>query len=588
MNKKNIFIIIGIVILIAIIAISVAMYVTNKSKYDFEISKVNQIDYHVLYKNRQYGVINRKGEVVVEPIYDIIQIPNPSKDVFICMHDYNVEAQEYQTDVLNRKGEKIYQGYDSVQAIPTETTYDGIPFEKTVLKYKKDGKYGLLNIDGSELTKPEYDDISAILYKEGMLLVKKEDKCGVVNIKGKILIPIEYETITADNYYDNENLYKKAGFIVSKKSDEGYRYGYIDYKGKTVAKTQYTQVERVTELQDSNNIYLVAFKDGQAGLLKGKQLILNYEYEDINYNSYNGVFVIKRNNKEGISDKEGNIKIGTEYDTITFGGIYVNGEKNGELVLLDLNGNIIENQDIVTKMPTQDGKHYIVVDKNEMYDIINENGESVIENSYSYMEEIEPNYFVVGNNNKNGIIDLSSKAVVDLKYNSIFRIDGTDLLQANISATNTISLIDKKTMKVLITMDKASVEINENYVRIYSEKESRYFRDDGKEISNKELFADHELYAKEINEKWGFVDKEGNVKVQNEYDMVTDFNEYGFAGIKKDGKWGVINSKGEIIQEPTYQISWQNPTFIGKYYQSEEWHGDSYYTNQEEEGEKDE
>ena len=96
------------------------------------------------------------------------------------------------------------------------------------------------------------------------------------------------------------------------------------------------------------------------------------------------------------------------------------------------------------------------------------------------------------------------------------------------------------------------------------------------------------MYAKEINGKWGFVDKEGIVKVQNEYEMVTDFNEYGFAGIKKDGKWGVINHKGEIIQEPTYQITWQNPTFIGKYYQSEEWHGDSYYTNQVEEGVKDE
>ena len=32
--------------------------------------------------------------------------------------------------------------------------------------------------------------------------------------------------------------------------------------------------------------------------------------------------------------------------------------------------------------------------------------------------------------------------------------------------------------------------------------------------------------------------------------MVTEFNKYGFAGIKKGGKWGVVNIKGEIIQEP--------------------------------------
>lgn len=582
MRKKKVFIIVGIIVIIAVIAIGIAMYLIDKSKYDFEITKVTQIDYHVLHQKNQYGVINRNGEIVVEPTYDVIQIPNPSRDIFICMYDYSSEQKEYHTRVLNSKGEELYQGYDNVQAIPTETTYDGIPFEKMVLRYKENGKYGLLSIDGKELTDAVYDEISAISYKEGMLLVKQDEKCGVINMNGKVVIPVDYESITSDNYYSDETLYQTTGFIVSKKSDEGYRYGYIDYKGHVVVKMEYTQIDRITEVQDDKNVYLVAFKEGQAGLLKNKKVILNYEYEDINYNPYNDVFVIKRNGKQGITDKNGNIKIQPEYENIVFGGIYVNAEKDGEFILLDLNGNVIENQDIVTKMPTKDGKHYIVADKNEMYDIINENGESIIENSYSYMEEIDNNYFVVGNNNKNGIIDLSGKAVVDLKYNSIFYIDGTDLLQANISSTNTVSLIDRKTMKVLVTMDKASVEINEDYVKVYSEKESRYFSDDGKELTNKEVFPNHVLYAKEINGKWGFVDKNGELKVQNEYDMVTEFNEYGFAGIKKDGKWGVINSNGEVIQEPKYEISWINPTFIGKYYQSEEWHGDSYYTNQEE------
>lgn len=586
MKKKSVFIMIGIVILIVILAVGVTMYFRDKSKYDFEIVKVTQIDYHVLHDNNQYGVINRNGEIVVKPEYDIIQIPNPSKDIFICMHDYNGEKKEYQIDVLNSKGEKIYQEYGDVQAIPTETTYDGIPFEKMTLKYKKDGKYGLININGVELTKPIYDDISAISYKEGMLLVKQEDKCGVVNINGKIVIPVEYESITADNYYNDETLYKTTGFIVSKKSDEGYRYGYIDYKGHVIIKTEYTQIDRITEMQDDKNIYLVALKNGQAGLLKNKKVILNYEYEDINYNLYNDVFVIKRNNKEGIADKNGDIKVQPEYENIVFGGIYINAEKDGKTILLDLNGNVLENQDIVTKMPTKDGKHYIVADENEMYDIINENGESIIENSYSYMEELDTNYFVVGNNNKNGIIDLSGKAVVDLKYNSIFQIDGTNLLQANISSTNTVSLINRNTNKVLITLDKASVEINENYIRVYSEEESYYFSDDGKELTNKEVFPNNELYAKKINGKWGFVDKNGDLKVQNEYDVVTEFNEYGFAGIKKNGKWGVINSKGEIVQKPIYKISWKYPTFIGIYYQSEEWHGDSYYTNKIEKEER--
>ena len=73
------------------------------------------------------------------------------------------------------------------------------------------------------------------------------------------------------------------------------------------------------------------------------------------------------------------------------------------------------------------------------------------------------------------------------------------------------------------------------------------------------------MYAKKINGKWGFVNEENKLIVNNEYDMVTEFNKYGFAGIKKGGKWGVINSNGDIILEPTYESDELSPVFIGKY-----------------------
>lgn len=60
-----------------------------------------------------------------------------------------------------------------------------------------------------------------------------------------------------------------------------------------------------------------------------------------------------------------------------------------------------------------------------------------------------------------------------------------------------------------------------------------------------------------INGKWGFVNEENKLIINNEYDMVTEFNKYGFAGIKKGGKWGVVNIKGEIIQEPIYSFKWE-------------------------------
>ena len=49
--------------------------------------------------------------------------------------------------------------------------------------------------------------------------------------------------------------------------------------------------------------------------------------------------------------------------------------------------------------------------------------------------------------------------------------------------------------------------------------------------------------------------------------------------IKKDGKWGVVNSEGTIIQEPIYELKWENPSFIGKYYKVQAW-GEQYYSSQ--------
>ena len=57
-------------------------------------------------------------------------------------------------------------------------------------------------------------------------------------------------------------------------------------------------------------------------------------------------------------------------------------------------------------------------------------------------------------------------------------------------------------------------------------------------------------------------------------------NKYGFAGVKKNGKWGVIDNNGKIIIEPTYELKdIKQPVFIGKYYQYVYGNGEIYYTN---------
>ena len=577
--KKKRLIIIGILILVIIaIVVSLIIYFSNRAKYVFDVEYVSNIEYSTVRIDDKYGVIDGNGNIVIEPTYNVIQIPNPSKPVFVCMSNYNTEEKEYETKVLNEKREQIITGYSNIQAIPANSTADGIPFENTVLKYKKDNKYGLMSLEGKEITDAIYDEIASITYKEGMLLVKQDGKYGIININGRIVIKPEYDNITVDNYYDVSTGYQRTGFIVCSIKDEGYRYGYVDYSGKKILDTIYTEIERVTDFEDEKDIYIVAYKDGQAGLLKNRKLILDYEYEDIIYYAYNDVFIVQRNGKQGIADRKGNIKIDTKYTNISFGGIYVNAvDESGETQILDLDGNVVTDG-YIAKMPTEDGQHFIVYNEEGIYKIIDNNGNIVVDRSYTNIEEIANNYYIVANNRNNGIIDLTGKSLVELRYNSIVKLDNTELLQANISATSTVSLINKN-MQIVVTMDNASIDVEDGYIRLYSETEDKYFDYAGNELSAKDVFPNNTMYAQEENGRWGFVDQNGNTKVAYDYDMVTELNEYGFAGIKKDGKWGVIDENGQVVQEPIYVLDEISPSFIGKYYKVDEWYGNAYYTD---------
>lgn len=578
MKGKIKWIIIAVVTIAVIVAATI--FIVNEVQLYYEIEEIKDINYTVLVRDEKYGVIDKAGNIVIEPTYDAVQIPNPSKPVFVCIGDYNKETKQYQTKIFNDKAEQLFQNYELVEVIPIKTNIDVTPYEKSTLIYQKDGKYGLINLEGKEITKPIYEEITSIDYKEGTFAVKQDGKMGVINLKGKVIVKPEYETITSDNYYNEKTKNKTAGFIVSNKTEDGYRYGYINYKGKVILKTEYTELERVTEISNEKELYFIAFKDGQAGLLKNKKVILNYEYQDIQYSSLNDVFVVQRNSKQGVCSKEGKTVVDTDYDMIVFGGMYINAKKGNNLYLFDLNGASIENSGIISKTQTDNPNYFITIDENDIYSVVDRDGNVVIENNYSYIEYLQGDYFIVARDGKNGIIDISGKSVVDLAYTSIFHLNDTGLLQAEKVATKTIDLYSSDMHKIA-SMENSTITTGNNYIMLASETDFAYYDFSGNKLTGQDIFKNNTLFAKKINDKWGFVDKDGNVVIENKYEIVTDFNEYGFAGVKLDGKWGVIEQTNhQIIQEPVYELNWPQPNFIGKYYRINSWHGDARYSDE--------
>ena len=563
MNKKIRWIIIGIVAVI-IIAISI-MAIINEVQLHYKVEEISEYKYFTLEQNQKYGVIDRNGNIVIEAEYGAVQIPNPSKAIFVCVKEYNENTKEYETVVYNEKKEVLLSNYKNVQAISIYTNVNSTPYEKSVLTYKENGKYGLINLEGKQITKPVYDEISSINYKEGTFLVKQNELEGIINMKGKVIIKCEYESVTSDNYYSENGNKKQAGFIVSKKTEDGYRYGYANYRGTIILNPIYTQLERVTEIANEKGVYFIAFKNGQAGFLKNNKEILNYEYEDIQYNVLGSIFVTKRNGKYGAVNQEGTTVLYPEYDNVYTGGMYLNALKDKDIFIFDLNGNKIETNE-VSKTKTENANYYITIDKSNKYKVVDSKDNIIIDKDYTYIEYLPGDYFIVERDSKSGIIDSNGKSVIELKYDSISRINETDILQME---TNKNIALYNLNMKEIVSMDNAIVkEVKDEkaYILLYSDTDFKYLDKKGNILTSQNLFENNSLFAKNINGKWGFVDKDGNLKVQNDYELVTDFNKYGFAGIKKDGKWGSINQNGEVVQEPTYDLKRNIPEFVGKYY----------------------
>lgn len=572
---KKIIILISTIILIISISIS-AYFITKKTQEEnkkYEIETVTEYKYFVVKEENKYGVIDKTGNKIIQAKYQDVKIPNPEKPIFICYENEN-------TKVLNEKAEEQFTEYEEIEPLRLKNISGDLMYEKSVLKYSQNGKYGIIDFKGKEITKPIYEEIDTLQFKEGELLVKKEGKYGIINIKGSTLVKTNYDKIETDKFYEESNGYKKSGYIVSKKTEDGYRYGYVDLEGKQIIETIYNDLYRITDIE-SDDIYTVCAENGKYGLLKNGKKIIENEYQSLVYNESNNTLTGLKGKEYGIITIDGKIIVPFEYKQIDIAGeyIYATNDKNtkifdsdGQEANIDKNLSIIniENTDYKIYIKTTNGKTTYNIYKNEV---------KTTKNEYTYIQYLYDNYFIVCNaNGKLGIIDENEKSKIDFNYNLIQIIENTNMLQALNNETKTTEIYSKE-MKKISELENATVENNKEYIKMYNEEEIKYITKDEKEVKNTEMFPQNKIFAKKQGDEWGFVNANGNNVIDYKYEKVTEINKYGFAGIKQDEKWGVINNEGKIIVEPKYELNNNEPLFIGEYYQVIYGNGEIYYTN---------
>lgn len=424
MSKRSI-IIVTIIILVSLV---ISIYIPNREK--IEENEDTSISYAIVENDGKFGVA-KNGETVIKPQYDEIIIPNQHRAVFMCLNGMNKK-------IVDASNKEIFEKFENVNLIEI---HDSI-YEKNILTYEKDGKIGLLGITGKTITDAKYEEIFSSGYKDAEVLVKENGKYGILDEKGNVKIQIKYDSIRSDEYYTEENGYKKSGYIVQQTTAQGYRYGYYDSDGMQVLKEEYNQINRLTQIQ-SNDIYLIAAKNGQFGVFINNSKIINTQYQQIEYNSDLGIFIVERTGKFGAINLTGAEILKPEYSEIQINGIYIYTVNDEEKKVWDTAGKEVDiSFDTVIQKTNSE---YFIRSEFGNYSILNSNFEQISKQNYKYLEFAYNNYFIATNEqDKSGVIDLQENVVVDFKYDVIQLVKGENKLQAIDFATDATEFYDEK------------------------------------------------------------------------------------------------------------------------------------------------
>lgn len=548
---------------------------------EYKVTSITDYSYFVIKENDKYGVIDTKGNTIIPANYDEVQIPNPTQAVFLVM-------QGETKSVLNEKAESILTNYQNVNTLRLKNVSTDLIYEKEVLTYEENGKIGLINLEGKQLTNAIYEEIDTLPYKEGELLVKQEGKYGVINQNGAIMVKPNYDQIKADGYYDEEKGYHEDGYLVSQKTDQGYRYGYQTFSGEEILPTEFNELERIGDIGDNQNVFLIAAKNGQYGLFQNKEAKLQNEYQSITYDTNTDMLIVQKGKKYGVYTPEGEKVISIEYPQIDSNGDYFYvKQETGEIKVYDKQGKPtdIDPNLVILNTTAEEGKikiHILTENNTTKFNLYREE-EKVTKQDYTYIEQLYGINFVVANpSGKLGIIDAQGNAKTEMKYDSVQKIPEANITQATISSTKQTDFYDQSG-KLVGTLKEPSLKVEkaeQEYIIAQNQEQTLYFDLYGTAKTNTQIYPTHALIATQKAGKWGFSTPDGKQVIECQYDQVTELNQYGFAGIKQGDKWGVINEEGKILLEPTYSLPGQlNPQFVGKYYQVQYGYGQSYYTN---------
>lgn len=273
--------------------------------------------------------------------------------------------------------------------------------------------------------------------------------------------------------------------------------------------------------------------NGKWGIINTKgELVVDFVYEDLNCQQGEQTYTAKLNGKYGLIDLNQNVIIDFQYDSLWVSDFH-NGtfqaELNGKFGIIDKNNKIIfdfKYENFQALDCKQDSK-YIIAYIDGKCGVLDTDENIVIPFEYDKYFIFKNNLLITNKNGLWGVIELNNNIIIPFKYKHM------SFWPENNFCVETRSekwlLIDKNEEKI------CSTEFD--YIIDFSER--------------------NKLFPAMIDNKWGFIDKTGSIKIKLEYEEAAAFSD-GLASICLNDKYGMIDENENVI----ILLEYDSPYFV--------------------------
>ncbi len=531
----------------------------GKAEIAFNYLRLTVNDRHLLamkYENNRYvhGVLNARGDVIIGLDCDEVEPLSPAlyvaiKDNHKAVFDINGNnLTGFSLDSLARFSDLYFQTFSN-------------------------GKIGLISMDGEKIVSPQFKELTiengkirACRFSEWQSFDDKNTLLGSfaydeidprgqgiyrVRIGGAEALVNEKDSLIAP--FSNAEILEHFGQWIAIKQNG--KYGVLHADGSVFLLATFDSVKF------ENNDFLIRHKrDGKRGWS-----IIDLRGEYINKQVYDAIewigdsyFKVRRDKYWGVINNQGAEKIYCKYDTIvqyTEGKLLV--KFMGEDGILNMDGTwevIPQKKEIEIVDPIR----YLV--RSPYGSFVAYYPETMDFTAEYFLYKNDQGFLEKTNDNKYGLRNADGERIIKPDYNTISELYEDSIY---IARSDTGYSFITKTGKIIVASDSRfqdSKGMSEEFVAVQIDDKWGFVDINGKlRVSNQyqNIGLYHEgLAPVKLLQRWGYIDKLERLIVQPLYDTVYNFHN-GYCEVVKKGKYGLINSKGEQVVDCEYDAMTQ-------------------------------